>query len=85
MSAVPYLEVFRALGAEIVLAISALVVLAFDLGWARKSELAARNRAVGIVAVIGLVMSLLPLGLIGGGVYLLYAYSRPGVWSDGRS
>ena len=44
------------------------------------------NEQTGFALLINTaVMSLLPLGLIGGGVYLLYAYSRPGVWSDGRS
>ena len=61
MTPTPYIEMFRALGAEVVLTVTALVVLTLDLVSGRQLNRLARNRTVGTVAIIGLVAALLPL------------------------
>ena len=49
MTGVAYGDIIRALGSEVVLVVTALVALVFDLGWARHSGLRERTRAVGLL------------------------------------
>jgi NADH-quinone oxidoreductase subunit N len=58
---VPYWDVFKGLGAEVILTLTALVALTLDLASARHEELSVRSRTVGTAAVVGLLASILPL------------------------
>ena len=61
MTPVAYFAVFRALGAETVLVLTALVALALDLASLRRAEMAVRMRRLGTVTGIGLLASVIPL------------------------
>ena len=61
MTTTPYLDIFKALGAEVVLVMAALAALTADLVWLRKMELVARTRIVGAIAATGLVATCVPL------------------------
>jgi NADH-quinone oxidoreductase subunit N len=61
MTPVSYFEVLKGLGAEAVLAVTALVALTLDLASLRRAETVVRTRTIGTVAVIGLLASILPL------------------------
>lgn len=63
MMPAPYFEVFRALGAEAVLVVTAFIALTLDLASFRRAEMSVRMRALGTVAVIGLLASVIPLWL----------------------
>ncbi len=58
MTPVSYFEVFKALSAEAVLAVTALTVLTLDLVSQRRAEMTVRKRNVGAAAVIGLIASM---------------------------
>jgi hypothetical protein len=47
MTPVPYIDVFRALGAEAVLVVTAFVALTLDLASFRRSEISLRRRNLG--------------------------------------
>lgn len=57
----PYLQVFRALGSEAVLVLTALAALALDLAVGRGREVAQRRQLAGAVTLLGLAFSALPL------------------------
>ena len=61
MMPVSYFEVLKALGAEAVLAVAALAVLTLDLAWLRRAEMPVRRQKVGMAAVVGLLLSMIPL------------------------
>jgi NADH-quinone oxidoreductase subunit N len=61
MNATPYLQVLQALGSETLLALTALVVLAFDMVVGRRRELLARRQLVAAIALIGVAFSAMPL------------------------
>ncbi|HUI05797.1 MAG TPA: NADH-quinone oxidoreductase subunit N [Verrucomicrobiae bacterium] len=61
MTPVSYFAVFRALGAETVLVVTALVVLTLDLAALRRAALPVRMRRLGAVTVLGLLAALIPL------------------------
>jgi NADH-quinone oxidoreductase subunit N len=61
MMPVSYFAVFRALGAETILAITALVVLALDLASLRRAAMAVRMGRLGAITGIGLLASVIPL------------------------
>ena len=61
MTPVSYFEVFKALSAEAVLAVTALAVLTLDLAWLRRADLPVRREKVGMAAVVGLLLSIIPL------------------------
>ena len=61
MTPVPYFDVFKALGAEAVLVITAFVALTLDLASFRRAEMSVRMRTLGTVAFIGLLASVIPL------------------------
>jgi NADH-quinone oxidoreductase subunit N len=61
MTPVSYLEVFKALGAEAMLVITALAALTLDLAWLRRAEMSERRRTLGAVTVVGLLAAVIPL------------------------
>ncbi|HUJ11096.1 MAG TPA: NADH-quinone oxidoreductase subunit N [Verrucomicrobiae bacterium] len=61
MTPIPYLEVFKALGAEAVLVVTAFAALTIDLASLRRAEMSARRRTLGTVSAIGLLASVIPL------------------------
>ena len=61
MIPVPYIDVLKGLGAEIVLTVTALVALTLDLAFVRRAEPGVRSRTAGTAAVIGLLLAILPL------------------------
>lgn len=61
MTPLSYFDVLKALGAEAILSVTALVALTLDLTSLRRAEMPMRRRTVGTVAVIGLLASILPL------------------------
>lgn len=61
MAAIPYLEIFKALTAEVMLAVAALVALTLDFIEARRSDRAERTLTIGVVALIGLLATVIPL------------------------
>ena len=58
---VSYFEVLKALGAEVILAITAIVTLTLDLASMRRAEMSVRRRTIGATAVVGLLASVIPL------------------------
>jgi NADH-quinone oxidoreductase subunit N len=58
---VPYFEVLKGLGAEVILTLTALVALTLDLVSVRHAEMTVRSRTIGTAAVVGLLASILPL------------------------
>jgi len=63
MTPLSYFAVFRALGAETVLVLTALVALTVDLASLRRAPLPVRTRRLGAVTVMGLLASVIPLWL----------------------
>jgi len=61
MTPISYLEIFKALNSEVMLAITALATLTLDLASLRRAEPVLRRRTIGTVAVIGLLASVIPL------------------------
>jgi len=61
MMPVSYFEIFKALGAEAVLALTAVAVLTVDLVSLRRLEMPVRRRKAGMVTLTGLLLSILPL------------------------
>jgi NADH-quinone oxidoreductase subunit N len=61
MTPLSYLDVFKALNSEVMLAVTALAALTLDLGSLRRAEPLVRRRTIGTVAVIGLLASVIPL------------------------
>ena len=61
MTPISYFDVLKGLGAETILAITALVALTLDLASLRHAETATRTRTIGAVAVVGLLASIIPL------------------------
>ncbi|HUJ71571.1 MAG TPA: NADH-quinone oxidoreductase subunit N [Verrucomicrobiae bacterium] len=61
MMSVSYFEVFKALGAEAVLALTAVAVLTADLVSLRRAEMLIRRQKAGMVALVGLLLSIIPL------------------------
>ncbi|MEI6084171.1 MAG: NADH-quinone oxidoreductase subunit N [Verrucomicrobiota bacterium] len=61
MTAVPYYDIFKALTPEIMLAVGAFVALALDLVSLRRSPLPVRNRTIGMVAILTLLVASIPL------------------------
>ena len=61
MMAVPYFEVFKALSAEAMLVVTAFVALTLDLVSLRRAGMKARSRTIGMVAIVGLLASVIPL------------------------
>jgi len=61
MTPISYLEVFKALNSEAMLAVAALAALTLDLASLRRAEPIVRRRTIGTVAVIGLLASVIPL------------------------
>lgn len=64
---VPYLQVVSSLGAEAVLVVAAFMALALDLATLRIADVPTRTRAVGMVAIVGLLAAVAPLALHWGG------------------
>ncbi len=58
---VPYFDVLKGLGAEVILTLTALVALTLDLVSVRRAEMTVRSRTIGTAAVVGLLASILPL------------------------
>jgi NADH-quinone oxidoreductase subunit N len=58
---VPYFDVLKGLGAEVILTLTALVALTLDLASVRRAEMTVRSRTIGTTAVVGLLASTLPL------------------------
>jgi NADH-quinone oxidoreductase subunit N len=58
---VPYFDVLKGLGAEVILTLTALVALTLDLASVRRAEMTVRSRTIGTAAVVGLLASILPL------------------------
>ncbi len=61
MTPVPYFDVLKGLGAEVILTLTALVALTLDLASVRREEMSVRSRTIGTAAVVGLLASILPL------------------------
>jgi NADH-quinone oxidoreductase subunit N len=61
MTPVPYFDVLKGLGAEVILTLTALVALTLDLASVRRAEMTVRSRTIGTAAVVGLLASILPL------------------------
>ncbi len=61
MSPAPYYEVFRALAPEVILVVTAFIALSLDLVSLRRAGMSTRLRTLGTVAVIGLLLSAIPL------------------------
>ncbi len=61
MTPASYFDVFRALGAEAVLVLTALVALTLDLASLRRAQMPVRMRGLGTVTVVGLLASVIPL------------------------
>jgi NADH-quinone oxidoreductase subunit N len=61
MTPVPYFDVLKGLGAEVILTLTALVALTLDLASVRRAEMSVRSRTIGTAAVVGLLASILPL------------------------
>lgn len=61
MTPVSYFDVFRALSAEAVLVLTALVALTLDLASLRRAQMPVRMRGLGTVTVVGLLASVIPL------------------------
>jgi NADH-quinone oxidoreductase subunit N len=61
MTPVPYFDVLKGLGAEVVLTLTAVVALTLDLVSVRREEMTVRSRTIGTVAVVGLLAAILPL------------------------
>ena len=58
---VPYFEVLKGLGAEVILTLTAFIALTLDLASVRRAEMTVRSRTIGTAAVVGLLASILPL------------------------
>ncbi|MGA2605093.1 MAG: NADH-quinone oxidoreductase subunit N [Verrucomicrobiia bacterium] len=58
---VPYFDVLKGLGAEVVLTLTAVVALTLDLVSVRRAEMSVRSRTIGTTAVVGLLAAILPL------------------------
>ncbi|MGO9610407.1 MAG: NADH-quinone oxidoreductase subunit N [Verrucomicrobiia bacterium] len=58
---VPYFDVLKGLGAEVILTLTALVALTLDLVSVRRAEMTVRSRTIGTATVVGLLASILPL------------------------
>ena len=61
MTPMTYLDVLKALSAEVVLAITAIATLTLDLASMRRAEMSVRRRTIGATAVVGLLASIIPL------------------------
>jgi NADH-quinone oxidoreductase subunit N len=58
---VPYFEVLKGLGAEVILTLTAFIALTLDLASVRRADMTVRSRTIGTAAVVGLLASILPL------------------------
>jgi NADH-quinone oxidoreductase subunit N len=58
---VPYFDVLKGLGSEMVLTLTAVVALTLDLMSVRRAEMSVRSRTIGTTAVVGLLAAILPL------------------------
>jgi NADH-quinone oxidoreductase subunit N len=61
MTSIPYYEIFKALTPQLMLTIGALVGLTLDLASLRRTDYAVRNRTVGVVAILALLATTIPL------------------------
>ena len=66
MTPFSYLAVFKALGAEIVLVVTAFAALTLDLASLRRAEMSVRLRTLGLLTFVGLAAAMIPLWQLAG-------------------
>lgn len=61
MTAIPYMEILRALTPEVMLVVTALFVLTLDLIWLRRTDTTERATTIGTASIVGLLATIIPL------------------------